>query len=202
MARATVWARNKCKEYQIPSLLEQVAVALHRWVGTYISIERPISAIMSRIYTWRNYRWWKALQCVNSHLPRKDHIRHPSPGYLYRFEDQLLKFAGEDWDSTCRNPKNWNIAKRIFVQKAVQSWMGQQYLRLYEFKEQIGASITVRKLQEIQEMEKIAGEAEINSSDLVLDEGLNQGEALHMRVGLSRPQLPTRLITGDNAARW
>ena len=58
--------------------------------------------------------------------------RHSGRGHLYRHEDQLIKFAGEDWDSISKMPVQWNQLRVPVVQSAVKSWVGERYLRTYE----------------------------------------------------------------------
>ena len=57
--------------------------------------------------------------------------KHPRPGYLYRFEDQLVRFVNEDWDDKARNSETWNSLQQVFVKNAVVYWVGDKYLRKY-----------------------------------------------------------------------
>ena len=125
--RSTRAAREKCKAFGIPSVLERVAVSLHKWVGTYSGAPDG-TKLMTRVARTRGYRWWLTIQFLNTIGPA---FRHTGRRFLYRFEDQLPRFAGEDWDTKSLDETIWKQLRKSFVQQAIKYWCGERYLRVY-----------------------------------------------------------------------
>jgi len=97
----------------IPTLVQEMLSASHRWAGHLARMGTDATAIAK----WRDTAWWEGYA---AHMCRVDATnelgwRHSRPGRQQRWDADLTRTLGPDWREKAADRTTWSTHERAFV---------------------------------------------------------------------------------------